>query len=272
MAEEHPSSGDVHKGAANNSTTRSASIDSKTSQVKIGNKPVYVSYSGVDIKAIIHIPSNYINDISENTAVEAASTDTTKTPGMFGVPGPNIYEDTKKYHSKPVVLADIQTLSYSIYREKYPVRALGYGYPRSFTRGPRTISGSLIFTVFNQHVLYEVMDRINQDTSRDTSTALIDQLPRFDITITFANEFGSASSMAIHGVELYSEGATMSIEDLLTENVVQYNAQDLTPMTRDADRLQHLGFPKDKTADDLLREEKNNTKIKITGKHDFYNA
>lgn len=204
------------------------------SQGEQGLTPDYVSYSGVDMKAVIHVPPE---------AIDEGTVD--KDAANF---------DTSKYHSKPIILADIQTLSYSIYREKYPVRSLGYGYPKSFTRGSRTISGSIIFTVFDKQILHDFVDRIKPDTQNDFSTVLIDQLPRFDITMTFSNEYGSASSMIIHGVEIISEGTTMSIEDLLTENVVEYIAQDISPMRKEGEAMRKIGLPKQKTGTDILRD------------------
>ena len=52
------------------------------------------------------------------------------------------------------VLAECQTLSVSIHREKVSVRACGCVYPKGVCRGQREIAGSMIFTVFNEHVLY----------------------------------------------------------------------------------------------------------------------
>lgn len=198
----------------------------------------YDVYSGADIKAIMHIPPNFLVKETEESAT-----------GKEG--------DSKIDYSKPLVLGDIQTLSYSIYREKYPVRSLGMGYPKGFTRGPRTISGTIIFTMFNKQVLYDVLKRIKPDTNNDLSTPLIDQLPRFDITVTFSNEYGATSSLVIYGVELFSEGVTMSIEDFFTENVVQYIAQDMRPMLpggNSMDRVESSLAPK--TATDIMKEEK----------------
>lgn len=203
----------------------------------------YDVYSGVDIKAIIHLPPNFLVKETEGSAID------------------NVEKEHSEDYSKPLVLGDIQTLSYSIYREKYPVRSLGRGYPHGFCRGPRTISGTIIFTMFNKQVLYDVLHRIKPDTNDDLSTPLIDQLPRFDITVTFSNEYGAASSLIIYGVELFSEGVTMSIEDFFTENVVQYIAQDMRPMLPDGDRMVKLATPRQKTGSDLLKEMRLQQKI-----------
>lgn len=199
---------------------------------EISAEATYDVYSGADIKAIIHIPPGYIKNDDPDSA-----------------------EDVSVDYSKPLVLGDVQTLSYSIYREKYPVRAIGMGYPKGFTRGPRTISGTIIFTMFNKQVLYDVFSRIKADTSQDVSTPLIDQLPRFDITITFANEYGAVSNLVIYGVELFSEGITMSIDDYFTENVVQYLATDIRPMLPDEDSSKRLEISQRLSASDIMMQE-----------------
>lgn len=194
----------------------------------------HISYSGADIKAIINIPNDFTN--REGESVE-----------------PTI-----------AVLADISSLSYSIYREKYPVRSLGYGYSKSFTRGPRTISGTIVFTMFDKNVLSEALDLISAkgDTTQDVSTVLIDQLPRFDITMSFSNEYGKVSNMSIYGVELISEGATFSIENMLTENVVSYVAQDITPMQKGNENAYVVGSSREKTATDTMAEGIKNREAK----------
>ena len=139
----------------------------------------------------------------------------------------------KVYSKDPTkVLAEAQTLSISVFRDKQAVRAMGSVYPKGFTRGPRQIGGSLVFTVFDRDVLYEFLEAhpSDFDGNRQTS-AIIDQLPPVDIIITFASELGSVSRMALYGVEFVSNGQVMSIEDLITENTVEYVARDMDPMT-----------------------------------------
>ncbi len=130
------------------------------------------------------------------------------------------------------VLAECQTLSISSHREKTPVRSLGSIYPKGFTRGSRTIAGSMIFTVFDRNVIDEFLEThpSDFDINNPATTALIDQVSPFDITIAFANELGQVSRMAIYGIEFVNEGQTMSIEDLLLENVTQFVAADYDPM------------------------------------------
>jgi hypothetical protein len=170
-----------------------------------------------------------------------------------------------------LTLGTCQTLSWSIFREKTPIRFLGSVYPRAYVRGPRTIAGSMIFTMFDRHAFQDILDwglspystghkEADHDYYRDT-TMLIDQLPPLDITLMFANEFGSVSYMNLYGVEFQSEGGTFSIEDLFSESVVQYVARDIDPIRDTLKRETDVETNaltekyKPKTASQLRREE-----------------
>ena len=59
-----------------------------------------------------------------------------------------------------VVIANLQTISYSTHREVHPVRKLGMIYPAGFTRGPATIAGSLIFTIINKSIVHTLMTQV----------------------------------------------------------------------------------------------------------------
>lgn len=171
--------------------------------IYIPGTQVFHSYSGCDISAIVHFY------------------DETAEPGS---------------RSRTKKLADLQTVTFSTHREKFPVRALGHVGAKGYTRGPRTIGGTMIFTVFDKTVLAEMMvdkyiqEAPAQDQIGAFNAVLIDQIPPFDITILFANELGSMSKLVIYGVELVNEGQTMSVEDLVTESVVNYVARHIQPM------------------------------------------
>ena len=161
---------------------------------------------------------------------------------------------------KPRVFGEIQTLSYSIYRPTTPVYTLGRINPKGVVRGQRTIAGSLIFTVFDRHVLKSVMESYNfvkiktdgkeshssdniykftgdelKEMSKNMKT---DEMPPFDINITFMNEHGNSATLNLYGVHILTEGQTMSIEDMITENTMQYIAMDI-------DLMDHNGLDKD---------------------------
>lgn len=156
------------------------------------------------------------------------------------------------YGGRPIVIGEIQTLSYSIYRPTTPVYTLGRINPKGVVRGQRTIAGSLIFTVFDRHVLKTVMESYNfpssseDDTYKFTAEELsemsrnmkTDEMPPFDINVTFMNEYGNSSTLNLYGVHILTEGQTMSIEDMITENTMQYLAMDI-------DLMDHNGLDRD---------------------------
>jgi hypothetical protein len=180
------------------------------------------SYSGCDISAIVHF-------YDENAAY------------------------ANRHRSKK--LADLQTLTISTFREKVPVRALGHVGSKGYTRGPRTVGGSMIFTIFDKTVLAELLvekyqlEAAAQDNVGVYNAVLVDQIPPFDITVLMANETGSMSKLAIYGVELVQEGQTMSVEDLVSESVVNYVARHFEPLESLVDPLdpeqQYLNEGKD---------------------------
>jgi hypothetical protein len=148
---------------------------------------------------------------------------------------------------KPIVFGEIQTISYSIYRPTTPVTALGRINPKGVVRGPRTIAGSLIFTVFDRHVLKELIDDYGGTNKKKspfmdeygfTEADMLDlrkygktdEIPPFDINISFMNEYGNSAYMNLYGIYILTEGQTMSIEDMITENTMQYIAMDIDLM------------------------------------------
>ena len=135
-----------------------------------------------------------------------------------------------------ITLGTLQTISIQSHREKYGVRALGHSYVKGYTRGPRTIAGSMIFTVFDEHSLLKLIRAMGTRESiwkdPEIATLLPDQLPPLDLTIAFANEYGSLSEMRIFGTEFVNDGMTMSIEDLLTEQIINFVARDCDIMTK----------------------------------------
>lgn len=132
-------------------------------------------------------------------------------------------------HSEPIVIGELQTVSYSMHRQNTPVRFLGHTNPTGFLKGPRTIAGSLIFTVFNTYAFYRL--RHFQEAIGYNLYPVADMLPPFDIVLTFANESGVFSKMKIYGVTIVDEGGTMSVDDLVTESTFSFMAQGIQPLT-----------------------------------------
>jgi hypothetical protein len=156
----------------------------------VSNPVTYTSYSGTDIVATILLPNE---------------------PGSL-------------------TLGELQTISYSVHRENKPVRTLGHTNVRGFVKGPRTIAGSLIFTVFNEYAFYRLTQF--KQLMHSGLYPMADMLPPFDVVLTFANESGSFSKMKIYGVTIVDEGGTMSIDDLISEQTYTYMARGIQPLTQ----------------------------------------
>lgn len=136
-------------------------------------------------------------------------------------------------------LGEIQTISYSINMAKTPVRSIGNVNAKDYVMGPRTIAGSLVFSVFHRHFAQEIMAKINGGEHAGTAY-LVDEIPPFDITLSFANEYGFRSRLVIYGVRLLNEGQVMSINDIYTENTYQFLATDVQYLT-DEVKISNLG-------------------------------
>lgn len=128
----------------------------------------------------------------------------------------------------PMVFGELSNISYSVFREKYPVRTLGRHTMKGFTRGMRTITGIMSFTMFDESIVLQAMD----DVKKMGYKMLMDEMPMFDVTISMANEFGSRSRQTIYGITTYTEGMALSINNLTTENVYEFYALDIDPMTK----------------------------------------
>lgn len=164
-----------------------------------------------------------------------------------------------------VTIGGLSGITWSVTREKAPIYTMGSPNPRSFSRGKRGIAGSLIFTTFDRPSLYNMLleGKKHDDfkyftrssnvlpgmdtegsmqhrgiTPSDTQTVDIrsafpyysDQIPPFDITITFANEYGQAAMRSIYGCELLNEGSGASMDDIVIEETMTYVARDVGPM------------------------------------------
>lgn len=68
-----------------------------------------------------------------------------------------------------------------------------------------------------------------------------DEILPFDITITFANEYGQRAVLTIYGVELLNEGSGYSIDSVTTEKAYTFVARKIDYM-RSLDADNSMGF------------------------------
>jgi len=160
------------------------------------------------------------------------------------------------------VIGTLAGITWSVTREKAPIFTMGSPNPRSFSRGKRGIAGSMIFMTFDRPALYNLIQaNVSNDefkiwtrnwnllpnmnsniaagmvpvssTSAQITSVLpyyADQIPPFDITISFANEYGQAAVKSIYGVELLNEGSGASMDDLVIEETMTFVAREIGPM------------------------------------------
>lgn len=58
-----------------------------------------------------------------------------------------------------------------------------------------------------------------------------DEIPPFDITISFQNEYGQAAYMVLYGVEILNEGSGYSVDSLVAEKAATFVARRLDHIT-----------------------------------------
>lgn len=124
------------------------------------------------------------------------------------------------------VIGELQTITYSIHQEKGPVRCLGDMNAKGYIFGPRTIAGTMIFTVFDKHWTTK-MEAAYLENTGVNAHMLADELPPFNFTISCANEYEHDAVCSIFGITLVNEGQVMSINDVYTENTFQFYAADI---------------------------------------------
>ena len=171
--------------------------------------------------------SNYINRLKSYNSYSGCDMVATLQVSSYSGLKNNVY-----------TLGSLQTISISTHQDKRPVRSLGNINAKEYTMGQRTIAGSLVFAVFDKHfadqMFKDSLESINQTETQKISTIMLpDELPPFDITISYANEYGHTSRMALYGVRLINEGQVMSINDIYTENTYQFVATALEPLNKD---------------------------------------
>ncbi len=132
--------------------------------------------------------------------------------------------------------AELQTLSISTFRSVHPVRRLGESQPVAYTRGARTIGGTLVFAQFANNA-FEKMYRLSTEGEvyDPGEPFFVDQLPEFDIIIQATNEYGLSSNLIVGGITLQQTGTTLSVHDLYTEATYGWVGRFYIPLSETQD-------------------------------------
>lgn len=152
--------------------------------------------------------------------------------------------------ARPVTIGTATTITYSIYRQLAHVRTLGRISSKGYARGGVTYAGTIIFTVVNESFVEDIRSRI--EYIGKFKKLRPDELPPFDIIMTFGNEFGQSSHIVIYGASFTDETKTISVEDIFSENVLTFLARDIQHMKMDKDTWSHTRSGDYREADEAL--------------------
>lgn len=102
---------------------------------------------------------------------------------------------------------------------KSPVPAISYINTKGWARGRRTVAGTMVLTQLSTDVLASFLtsSAFTSDLSKDSQYVKVDQLPPFNISMLFADEYGHMSYQRILGIEFVTSGNVHSIQDMLSE-------------------------------------------------------
>ena len=143
----------------------------------------------------------------------------------------------------PIELDTLTTISYSVFRDKYEVKAVGSSNVKGRTSGTRTIAGTMIFSHGAEHPLMRIL-RTNHVRTTYSGSFYADEILPIDIGITFLQSVAGVagaewilSQIWLRGVEFNTESLTVSINQSLTEKPLQYVAAAVDYMHRVGDEL-----------------------------------
>ena len=128
------------------------------------------------------------------------------------------------------VLGSLQTISYSTHQDRAPIRAIGNINAIDYVQGQRTIAGTMVFAMFHEHWMTPLLEELENKKCVTNTDIWSDELPALNLTISMANEYGFKSNMVLYGVKFIDDGGVMSINDLYTENTLQYVATGIQPL------------------------------------------
>ena len=65
-------------------------------------------------------------------------------------------------------------------------------------------------------------EQVTRNISEAATPVYADEIPPFDITISFANEYGQKAVVVIYGVEILNEGSGFSIDNVTSEKACTF--------------------------------------------------
>ena len=73
-------------------------------------------------------------------------------------------------------------------------------------------------------------DKITRNIAERAELQYADEIPPFDVTVSFANEYGQKATLVIYGVEILNEGSGFSIDNVTSEKACTFVARKVDYM------------------------------------------
>lgn len=129
-------------------------------------------------------------------------------------------------------LPGVQLFSVSTHRDVYPVVAGGRRGIKGFTKGHRTVAGTLGFTVLGESPWAECLRAYAR--WRKVPENLIyshpDELPPFDILITFFTDGGDSAFVQLRSVQILDSASNVNINDIQLSQTFSFMAAEATEL------------------------------------------
>lgn len=147
-----------------------------------------------------------------------------------------------------IELGSLYTISHSSHRDLVPGYGLGQANAQGIGRGYRTIAGTMVFLQFNKDALYDLISYAPEDrNAAGWFPLMIDQAPPFNLLLLFSSEaqttyysgdrkykgidISRGSRLVIYGVHFSGQGGTVGVDNLITEEIFNYQALGMSPLT-----------------------------------------
>lgn len=130
-----------------------------------------------------------------------------------------------------IEFANVQTLSISMTRDVAAKRPLGTAWVEEYSRGARTVAGSMAFIMFDQDAFRDLAGARPGSSREDAQFYIPDDIPEFNVVVSATNEFGQTISGILLGVTLVNSGITVGVQDVFTEQMFSYVARRWIPFS-----------------------------------------
>lgn len=139
----------------------------------------------------------------------------------------------KAGQQKPMYeLPGVQLLSISTHRDVYPVVAGGRRGIKGYTKGHRTVAGTIGFTVLGESPWADSLRAYARwrGVRENLLYSHPDELPPFDILVTFFTEAGDSAFIQLRSVQVLDGAQNLNINDVQLAQTFSFMAAEATEL------------------------------------------